>query len=62
MDFSLNEKQKMLKKVTREFAEKYIAPVAQESDHKQELDPIVIHRFNYHNHYSRQHHQFATFH
>jgi butyryl-CoA dehydrogenase len=42
MDFSLSEKQKMLKKVTREFAEKYIAPVAQESDHKQELDPIVM--------------------
>ncbi|MFX0023853.1 MAG: acyl-CoA dehydrogenase family protein [Candidatus Hermodarchaeota archaeon] len=42
MDFSLTEKQKMLKKVTREFAEKYIAPVALESDHKQELDPIVM--------------------
>jgi butyryl-CoA dehydrogenase len=42
MDFALNEKQKMLKKVTREFAEKYIAPVARESDDKQELDPLVM--------------------
>ncbi len=32
MDFSLTEKQKMIQKTTREFAEKYIAPVAQESD------------------------------
>ena len=42
MDFSLNEKQKMIKKITREFAEKYIAPVAEESDQKQELDPQVM--------------------
>ncbi|KKN49522.1 hypothetical protein LCGC14_0641820, partial [marine sediment metagenome] len=42
MDFSLNEKQKMLKKITREFAEEYIVPVAQESDKKQELDKIVF--------------------
>ena len=42
MDFALNEKQKMLKKVTREFAEKYIAPVAKESDQKQELDARVM--------------------
>jgi butyryl-CoA dehydrogenase len=42
MDFSLNEKQKMIKKITREFAEKYIAPVAEESDQKQELDPKVM--------------------
>ncbi|MFX1411153.1 MAG: acyl-CoA dehydrogenase family protein, partial [Promethearchaeota archaeon] len=38
MDFSLNEKQKMLKKITREFAEEYLVPVARESDEKQELD------------------------
>jgi butyryl-CoA dehydrogenase len=42
MDFSLNEKQKMIKKITREFVEKYIAPVAEESDQKQELDPQVM--------------------
>ncbi|KKK46150.1 hypothetical protein LCGC14_0641830 [marine sediment metagenome] len=41
MDFSLDEKQKMLKKITREFAEEYIAPVAQESDERQELDKNV---------------------
>ena len=31
MDFSLTEKQEMLKKITREFAEEYLIPVAQES-------------------------------
>ncbi|MHA2005677.1 MAG: acyl-CoA dehydrogenase family protein [Promethearchaeota archaeon] len=38
MDFSLTENQKMLKKITREFAEEYLIPVAMESDEKQELD------------------------
>ena len=42
MDFSLNDKQKLLKEVTREFAEKYIAPVAQESDDIQKLDETVM--------------------
>jgi alkylation response protein AidB-like acyl-CoA dehydrogenase len=42
MDFSLNEKQKMLKKITREFAEKYLVPVAKESDEKQELDETAF--------------------
>ena len=42
MDFSLNEQQKMLRKITREFAEEYIAPVAEESDENQELDPTVM--------------------
>ncbi|MFX0059700.1 MAG: acyl-CoA dehydrogenase family protein [Candidatus Hodarchaeota archaeon] len=42
MDFSLTEKQKMIRKQTREFAEKYIAPVAEESDQKSELDPVVM--------------------
>jgi len=42
MDFSLTEKQKMIRKITREFAEEYIAPVAEESDKKSELDPIVF--------------------
>ena len=42
MDFSLSEQQMMLKKITREFAEEYIAPVAEESDENQELDPTVM--------------------
>jgi len=42
MDFSLNEKQKMLKKITRDFAEEYIVPVAKESDDKQELDATAF--------------------
>ena len=42
MDFSLTEKQKMLKKITREFAETYLVPVAKDSDEKQELDPTAF--------------------
>ncbi len=42
MDFSLTEKQKMIQKTTREFAEKYIAPIAEESDQKQELNQDVF--------------------
>jgi butyryl-CoA dehydrogenase len=42
MDFELTEKQKMIRKLTREFAEQYIAPVAKESDEKQALDPKVM--------------------
>jgi len=42
MDFSLNEKQKMLKKITRAFAEEYLVPVARESDEKQELDETAF--------------------
>lgn len=42
MDFSLNEKQKMLKKITRDFAEEYIVPIAKESDEKQELDQTAF--------------------
>ncbi|MFW9938748.1 MAG: acyl-CoA dehydrogenase family protein [Candidatus Thorarchaeota archaeon] len=42
MDFSLTEKQKMIRKQAREFAEKYIAPVAEESDQKSELDSTVM--------------------
>ncbi|GAH13360.1 unnamed protein product [marine sediment metagenome] len=37
MEFSLTENQKMLKKITREFAEEYLVPVAQESDEKSKL-------------------------
>ena len=42
MDFALNDQQKMLKKITREFAEKYIAPVAEESDFNSKLDEKVF--------------------
>lgn len=42
LDFSLNEKQKMLKRITREFAEEYIVPIAEDSDRKQELDMNVF--------------------
>ena len=42
MDFSLTEKQKMIRRVTREFSEKYIAPVAEESDQQSRLDPQVM--------------------
>lgn len=42
MDFSLTENQKMLKKITREFAEEYLVPVAKESDEKQELDKTAL--------------------
>ena len=42
MDFGLTEKQKMIRKITREFAEEYIAPVAEESDRVQELDLTVM--------------------
>jgi butyryl-CoA dehydrogenase len=42
MDFSLTENQKMLKKITREFAETYLVPVAKDSDEKQELDQTAF--------------------
>ncbi len=42
MDFTLNDQQKLLKKITREFAEEYIAPVAEESDKNSKLDENVF--------------------
>ena len=42
MDFTLNEQQKMLRKITREFAEEYIAPIAEESDQNSKLDENVF--------------------
>ncbi|TFG05872.1 MAG: acyl-CoA dehydrogenase [Promethearchaeota archaeon] len=42
MDFSINKKQQMIRKIIREFAEHYIAPVAEESDRSSQLDPIVF--------------------
>ena len=34
MDFTLNDQQKLLKKITREFDEEYVAPVSEEIDQK----------------------------
>lgn len=42
MDFRLTPKQEMIKKITREFAEEYIAPIAEESDQNSQLDPRVM--------------------
>ena len=42
MDFKLSEKQLMIRKITREFAEEYIAPIAEESDQNSQLDPHVM--------------------
>ncbi|MFX1499923.1 MAG: acyl-CoA dehydrogenase family protein [Promethearchaeota archaeon] len=42
MDFSLTEKQKMLRKITRNFAEETLVPVAKESDEKQELNETAF--------------------
>lgn len=42
MNFKLTEKQLMIKKITREFAEEFIAPVAEESDQNSQLDPRVM--------------------
>jgi butyryl-CoA dehydrogenase len=42
LNFKLTEKQLMIKKITREFAEEFIAPVAEESDQNSQLDPRVM--------------------
>lgn len=42
MDFSLTEKQKMIRKITREFSEKYISPVAEKCDQESYLDETVM--------------------
>ncbi len=42
MDFKLTAKQEMIRKITREFAEEYIGPVAEESDQNSQLDPKVM--------------------
>lgn len=50
MDFSISEKQKMIRRITREFVEEYIVPVAEESDKLSRLDPNVFEqmkRMNY---------------
>jgi butyryl-CoA dehydrogenase len=42
LNFELTEKQLMIKKITREFAEEFIGPVAEESDQNSQLDPRVM--------------------
>ncbi|MFX1398009.1 MAG: acyl-CoA dehydrogenase family protein [Promethearchaeota archaeon] len=42
MDFSLTEKQKMIRKITREFAEEFISPIAEKSDQNSQLDPYIM--------------------
>lgn len=42
MDFNLSNLHKMVRDVTREFAEEYIAPIVAESDQKSRLDPRVM--------------------
>ncbi len=42
MDFTLTKKQEMIRKITREFSEEYIAPVAEESDQNSQLDEGVF--------------------
>ncbi|MFO7797566.1 MAG: acyl-CoA dehydrogenase family protein [Promethearchaeati archaeon] len=42
MNFSLTKRQKMIRKITREFSEEYISPVVEESDQNSQLDPKVF--------------------
>ncbi|NVM03844.1 MAG: acyl-CoA dehydrogenase family protein [Candidatus Helarchaeota archaeon] len=42
MDFSITEKQKMIQRVTREFSEEFIAPIAEESDKNSQLDMNIL--------------------
>jgi alkylation response protein AidB-like acyl-CoA dehydrogenase len=44
LDFDLTEEQQMLRKMVRNFAEKEIAPVAEELDEKEEFSPHLTHR------------------
>jgi alkylation response protein AidB-like acyl-CoA dehydrogenase len=44
MDFELNEEQKMIRKMVRDFAEKEIAPIAQETDKREQFPWEIIHK------------------
>ncbi len=44
MDFSLNEEQRMVQKMVRDFAEREVAPIIKESDRKQEMAPFILPR------------------
>jgi butyryl-CoA dehydrogenase len=42
MNFSMTEKQKLIQRVTREFSEEFIAPIAEESDKNSQLDMNIL--------------------
>ncbi|MFX1449287.1 MAG: acyl-CoA dehydrogenase family protein [Promethearchaeota archaeon] len=42
MDFSITNKQKMIQRVTREFAKEFILPIAEDSDKNSQLDMEII--------------------
>lgn len=44
MDFSLNEEQRMVQKMVRDFAEREVAPIIKESDRKQEMASFILPR------------------
>ena len=44
MDFSLNEEQRMVQKMVRDFAEREVAPIIKESDRKQEMATFILPR------------------
>jgi glutaryl-CoA dehydrogenase (non-decarboxylating) len=44
MDFSLNEEQRMVQKMVRDFAEREVGPVIKESDRKQEMAAFILPR------------------
>ncbi len=42
MNFSMTEKQKMIQRITREFSEEFIVPIAEESDKNSQLDIKIL--------------------
>lgn len=44
MDFSLNEEQRMVQKMVRDFTEREVAPIIKESDRKQEMASFILPR------------------
>ena len=44
MDFALNDEQKMVQKMVREFAQREVAPIIKEYDRKQEMAPFILPR------------------
>lgn len=44
MDFALNDEQKMVQKMVREFAQREVAPIIKDNDRKQEMAPFILPR------------------
>lgn len=44
MDFALNDEQKMVQKMVREFAQREVAPIIKDYDRKQEMAPFILPR------------------